>query len=92
MRQKVRCPACGTTHSSEPNFCSVCGNSFVGWASAAPEARSGPQLPVEDEPLTRAEIDRIAGLTRGDQPGTSWLIAAVLLALLLAWLFPVVIP
>ena len=29
--QKVRCPVCGADFSSEPAFCSVCGESLVGW-------------------------------------------------------------
>jgi hypothetical protein len=46
-----------------------------------------PTPPTVDQ----AEIDRLPGRRHGSRE-TVWLIVAVLMALLMAWLFPVVIP
>jgi hypothetical protein len=91
LRQQVPCPACGTTYSSEPDFCSVCGNSFVGWATHPRCDVTASRGDLADHLATpptvdQAEIDRLLG-RRDDQPGIVWLIVAVLMALLLAWLF-----
>jgi hypothetical protein len=104
--QKVACPACGTRYSGEPDFCSVCGNSYVGWATRPREGEgvlagdaggesseslgdsqwTAPILPEELQSIVEAESKR------AKEPGTMWLIVAVLVALVLAWMFPVVLP
>src|SRR5687768_9222111 len=89
LRQQVPCPACGTAYSSEPDFCSVCGNSYVGWATRprgdviAPEGDLDVHLPMPAT-VDQAEIDRLLGRRHGSQE-TVWLIVAVLVALLMAW-------